>query len=380
MKAFLTAIPLILFSVLAQSQQVKSFTLTGSVAGKTAAVAKVYLTYKVAGIDFRDSAITKNGDYTFNGKIPEPIRAVLMGKPALASEADNWRPTRKDVAYVFLTPAKIQVTSVDSFSNVIVTGSEAHDAYQKLEAETKALTNAADHLNSQYMIAAQAKEEAEMKKVAARFDSLIDERKRVYGEYLRSNLHSPIAMYIIYEYAGHYIDADKVDPLFNLLPASVKSYPSYKAMSDQLVIARKTSIGKQASDFTQNDTSGTPISLSSFKGKYVLVDFWASWCGPCRRENPNVVNAYNKYKDKNFTVLGVSLDQPKAQAKWLKAIHDDKLTWTHVSDLQFWNNYVAKLYGVRSIPFNLLLDKEGTIVAKNLRGEKLHLKLAEVLQ
>ena len=133
-------------------------------------------------------------------------------------------------------------------------------------------------------------------------------------------------------------------------------------------------------DFTQNDTLGNPVSLSSFKGKYVLVDFWASWCGPCRRENPNVVKTFNAYKDKPFTILSVSLDQPNAKDKWIKAIHDDNLTWTHVSDLQFWNNAVAKQYGIQAIPQNLLLDPQGKIIAKNLRSETLSEKLAEVFK
>ena len=133
-------------------------------------------------------------------------------------------------------------------------------------------------------------------------------------------------------------------------------------------------------DFTQADTSGNPVSLSSFRGKYVLVDFWASWCGPCRRENPNVVSEFNKYKDKGFTVLGVSLERPNAKDKWMNAIHDDNLTWTHVSDFKYFENEVAVQYGIQAIPQNLLLDPQGKIIARNLRGEKLQKKLAEIFE
>ena len=139
-------------------------------------------------------------------------------------------------------------------------------------------------------------------------------------------------------------------------------------------------VGKEAPDFAMPDISGKEVKLSSFKGKYVLVDFWASWCGPCRSENPNLVKAYNQFKDKNFTVLGVSLDRPGQKDKWLKAISDDKLSWTNVSDLQFWNSPVVSLFGFGGIPFNILVDPNGKVIAEGLRGRLLEEKLGKVLQ
>ena len=137
-------------------------------------------------------------------------------------------------------------------------------------------------------------------------------------------------------------------------------------------------VGSQALDFSQKDVDGKAVSLASFRGKYVLVDFWASWCRPCRAENPNVVNAYQNYKNKNFTVLGVSLDQ--AKPNWVAAIAADNLSWTHVSDLQYWNNAVAQLYHIQSIPDNLLIDPNGKIIARGIRGEELQRKLKDLLK
>jgi peroxiredoxin len=150
------------------------------------------------------------------------------------------------------------------------------------------------------------------------------------------------------------------------------------SMQQQQTQGAKVSIGSMAPDITMNDVNDKPFSLSQLKGKYVLVDFWASWCGPCRAENPNVVAAYNQFKDKNFTVLGVSLDQNKAS--WLKAIKDDNLTWQHISDLKYWSSAAVPLYGFNGIPYNVLVDPEGKVIATELRGAALMAKLSEVLK
>ncbi len=172
------------------------------------------------------------------------------------------------------------------------------------------------------------------------------------------------------------VDVPSLKKLYGKLDKSVQQTATGIKTKTALDKFDAVSIGRMAPAFSSTDTAGKTISLSDYRGKYVLLDFWASWCGPCREENPTVVKAWKKFKDKNFDVLSVSLDQPGKHDAWVKAIHDDHLDWQHVSDLKYWNNEVAQLYAVRSIPQNFLIDPQGKIIAANLRGEALNKKLA----
>jgi peroxiredoxin len=350
------------------------FNVNGDVSKVNPLPSMVYLTYVVNGERKTDSSRIEKGTFHFSGAIEEPIAARFRA----VHQPDSLNRSSADQVMIFLEPGTITVTAVDSFSNVQVKGSKAHDAYKVLAEKLDPLNTKMDKLDAEYSALVKKKDDAGMKKMIPRYDSLEAVINKVYKDYLTENPSSPIAMYAMTQFAGWDINPDEAEPVFNSLPAKTRNLPSGKVMREKIEIAKRTAVGRTAMDFTQNDTLGNPVSLFTFRGKYLLVDFWASWCGPCRRENPNVVAAFNKYKDKGFHILSVSLDKPDAKEKWLKAIHDDGLIWTHVSDLKFWNNAVAVQYGIQSIPQNLLIDPAGRIIAKNLRGEELQKKLKEL--
>lgn len=389
MRTILLTALLLPLGLLAQDKS-KSLSIKGELTNFKTEPEWVYLYHKVGGTFVTDSCKVADGTYNFSVQLDEPdllrlrVKFPVLKEAAKAKQAvplgSGSMAQNRDYFVFYTGPGRVRINSTDSFSNGTVKGSKAHATYLSLQSKLKPFEDRLKGLYQDYAKANAAKNATLRDQIEATIDSLDEAMKEaVLAPFAKEESSSPVAFYALQQYAGYDINPEKVEPLYESLSPTIKSYPSVVAFKDRLETAKKVGIGRIAPDFTQNDTLEQPVQLSSLRGKYLLIDFWASWCGPCRQENPNVVKVFNQYKDRNFHILGVSLDREGQKDKWMKAIHDDQLTWTQVSDLKFWNNAVAKQYGIQAIPQNLLLDPQGKIIAKNLRGEALKKKMEELL-
>jgi len=369
---------MLLLPFAAWAQEPQAFVIKGKI-GTLNAPAKAYLAYQEGATKVIDSALMTNGSFTFSGKVMNPTNASLLldhkgnGLTKMDSTAD--------VLNFYVEKGELSLTSPDSAYKAVITGSKVNDDSKRLIGELKPINDRAKALSTEKKAASEAElnSAAFQNKMAGKFKELQIEQKAVIKMFILSNPNSYLSILALYSVGGPSPDPGELDTLYNSLSPEIKNMEAAKVFKSQLDALRTTSVGVMAPDFTQNDINGVPVKLSSFRGKYVLLDFWASWCGPCREENPNVVKAYNKFKDKNFTILSVSLDKPDGRNSWISAIRSDGLNWTQVSDLKFWSNEAAALYAVRSIPANFLIDPSGKIIAKDLRGDDLENMLQQVL-
>ena len=376
MKKFILSISC--FLPLALCAQEGKFVLQGKV-GELNNPAKIFLMYGAGGENVVDSAAVVKGVFEFTGTVDGPTRGTLIlshdGTYDLTSRV---RPD--DLLSLYLEPVKFSLSSTDSIKNASIQGSKVNDDNKKLETYLEPANAKMEVLMTEYRSASEEdqKSEAFQENINTRYGAIKQEIDNAYLLFIKENSNSFISLTALNAFAGSFPDVEKIEPILNSLSSEVKNTKEWKAFADRMNSLKKIAIGAIAPEFSQADPDGKEIKLSDFRGKYLLIDFWAAWCGPCRQENPNVVAAYNEYKDKNFEILGVSLDQTRDA--WLAAIEKDGLTWPQVSDIKYWNNEVARLYAVRSIPQNFLLDPEGKIVAKNLRGKQLAEKLEELLK
>ncbi|PZP48201.1 MAG: hypothetical protein DI598_10220 [Pseudopedobacter saltans] len=363
----------LLMPVLSKAQDEKQFKIEGKLDNMTKQPEKILLYYPYREQNYMDSVDVKGNKYKFEGLISGPVRADMYVR---YKDAKNDMST--DVLTVFLEPGNINVVNSGTFANATVTGSKANDEFKKIQDAAVPFQNQVAPLMAQYKTYSQEKNTAGVAQVSKEINAIKKKMMAdIYGNYVKQNPKSPIALFALQQYEGVNIkNPNEATQLFATLPADVQASRDGQKFQQLIRMAKMAPVGAAAPDFIQNDTLGNPVALSSFRGNYVLIDFWASWCGPCRAENPGLIALYDKYHGKGFDVLGVSLDKPGEMDNWLEAIDKDKLPWKNVSDLQFWNNAAAKKYGIVSAPQNFLVDPNGKIVARDLKVEELGDKLA----
>jgi peroxiredoxin len=344
------------------SAQQGGFEITGSITGLPEN-SRVTLTNINKKEDTVARGVVTNGSFVLKGKVEEPNLYQL--------NLDG--VSKKAVLFIGNDKASVK-GSAESTQQLEVKGSAVHQDFhemqeifnpmmQKLMETNRRIQSIPNLPRTDSLFVAYKKHFDE---VVATIDKFIDKKRS-----------SPLSAFLLVITRELEQDVAALENRFKKLDATVQQGFYGKILQQEIVDAKFGAVGTEAIEFTQNDTTGKPVSLASFRGKYVLVDFWASWCKPCRMENPNLVAAFKKFKSKNFTVLGVSLD--RSREPWIQAIHEDKLTWTQVSDLRYWQNEVAQKYKIESIPQNYLVGPDGKIVGKNLRGEALEAKLCELL-
>jgi len=314
-----------------------------------------------------DSAKVKNHAFSFTGKVKEPTMYYLTSS----------MPLTLNMLMFFVDDTVMQITAYkDSMNKSVVSGSSTEQQYEAFQKAIKPFNMQSKKLIMLYRVAERNKNQATEDSIDKVYDEMEKDENNVIVSFVQANPNSIISGWAIQTKLTSDPNLPLLTKAYAALTPAVQNGTYGVKIKKAIEIAQRLAIGSQAPDFSEKDSAGNAVSLSSFKGKYVLVDFWASWCHPCREENPNVVKAYEQFKNKNFTIISVSCDDNKAA--WMKAVRDDGLSWTQVCVLKN-KNSAADEYGINSIPSNFLISPYGKILAHNLRGQALPDTLAVVL-
>jgi peroxiredoxin len=355
------------------------YTLRGKI-GRVDAPAIAYLEYSNAGKKVKDSVVMQKGSFLFTGHLSNPVQASVTLKHDTAALSKKVRP---DALYFWLENSAVTITAADSVTHGVVKGSLANEEDRELTALQRPYRKTADSVVKAYYAGTEEerKDSAFRKALGTAQQQSQQGYDSVTRRFIIAHPNSYIALQAFaYLEVGYNFNPDTATRRFSRFAPALQTTALGKKITGMIETGQKTRAGVMAMDFTQPDSTGKPVKLSDYRGHYVLVDFWASWCKPCRAENPNMLAAWKKYKDKNFDILGVSLDEDKGRRAWLHAVAQDGLPWTQVSDLKGFESPAAVMYGVKAIPSNFLIDPSGKIVGTNLRGEELEKKLAVLLK
>ncbi|NQX53051.1 AhpC/TSA family protein [Pedobacter panaciterrae] len=365
----------------AVAAQTPNFTITGKI-GNLNKPAKIYLDYTSEGNGRTDSVELVDGKFKFSGNIAGIASSrMTLSREGIRDKEIYGTKGLGDVIYVNFGKEDISITSADSLYNAKWTGSKVYDEMKAFDDQVGPTVMTVHH-NANVTINRATPEQQQDTMYFKVLDKQVQAFRKSRGEkmleFAKANPHSYFALQALSELvSGYNLESAIAMPIFNKLGEELRlSYGGqglYKLLNAHTV----TALGAVAPNFTQKDVNGKLVSLSDYKGKLVLVEFWASWCSPCRAESPNLLKQYAAFKGKGFEILGVSVDGDKV--KWLDAIKKDGLTWTQVSDLKGWDNDARKVYGISGVPANFLISPEGKIIGSHLVGEALNKKLAELL-
>lgn len=327
--------------------------------------------YRIEDKSILDTALVQSGEFTIKGLVPYPLKAIVYLRPTKYGWFKN--PSKETQIDIYLEKGTISIQIPEAIHNAVVGGSQLNADYSSLvkllapfnieEAALRMAKRRAEDIN------------ADMDVVMAAYQELANRKGPAQEAFINNHLNSLVGLELLSIAIDPINNLNKAKSYFNKFPKELRESNLGRSYANLFNVA----IGCQAPDFTALNLKSESVSLSAYRGKYVLLDFWASWCMPCRADHPHIRKLYDQYKSQDFAILGVSLDEDETgKVNWLKAIHMDNVTWDQVSELKGFKGLAPRLYGITAVPTNFLIDPSGKIIAKNLRGSELDQKLAEL--